>query len=388
MKAIGLMSGTSLDGLDMAYCEIHGCYTETKVSLLKFGEAKMPDSLKGKILKACTKDLSSTPLVCSLNFEVGSWMGKAVRHFMDENGLKAEDVDFISSHGQTIWHQPAEENGYARSTLQIGEPAEIAWQTGVKVISGFRTMDMAAGGEGAPLVPYADFILYRSHEKNRTLLNIGGISNVTFLPADCKEEDVMAFDTGPGNMMIDEAMRQLYGLEYDDSGRTAASGSVNADLLQELMNMPYIHAEPPKSTGREMFGKDATDAWLAGHRDQKNEDLIATLTAFTADSISENIRSFLNPHGHTDELLVGGGGAHNETLMRRLAQDLPGTEVVSQDEIGFSSDAKEAVAFVILGNETLHHHYANLISATGAKSRVILGSITPATQRFQDETEK
>lgn len=198
----------------------------------------------------------------------------------------------------------------------------------------------------------------------------------------------MAFDTGPGNMMIDEAMRQLYGLEYDDAGKTAASGSVNEDLLQELMSMTYIHAEPPKSTGREMFGKERTDAWLQKHENVKREDLIATLTAFTADSIASNMHSFLDPHGHTDELLVGGGGAHNETLMKRLAQNLPGTKVLSQDEIGFSSDAKEAVAFVIIGNETLHHHYANLISATGAESRVILGSITPAPQRFEYETEK
>lgn len=382
MKAIGLMSGTSLDGLDIAYCFLDGYYTSTKVQLLKFDEVKMPASLKEKIMKACSAEESSTPLVCSLNFELGSWMGDCVHRFLEKYHISQDEVDFIASHGQTIWHQPESKDGYVHSTLQIGEPAEIAWRTGIQVISNFRTMDMAAGGSGAPLVPYADYILYRSPLKSRILLNVGGIANVTSLPANCKEDEVSAFDTGPGNMMIDEAMRRLYGKEYDEDGNTARSGQINEAMLDELMAAPYITTRPPKSTGREMFGQARTAALLEKYRNVSKEDIICTLTAFTAESIALNIHAF---SGSCEELIAAGGGAHNHTLLAMLAKKLPESKVLTQEDLGFSSDAKEAVAFAILGNETLHNHYANMVSATGASTKVILGNITPKPVRFSDE---
>ena len=210
MKYIGLMSGTSLDGLDIAYCSIDGFYTSTNVQLLAYKEVKMPKQLKEKIQFACNKEGAHTDDICSLNFELGTWFGESTKQFMDENAIRCEDIDAICSHGQTVYHIPEKGNGLVRSTLQLGEAAVIAWITGCRVISDFRSMDMAAGGEGAPLVPYADYLLYRSNTKRRVLVNIGGISNVTYLDKACKEEDVVAFDTGPGNMMIDEAMRHFF----------------------------------------------------------------------------------------------------------------------------------------------------------------------------------
>jgi anhydro-N-acetylmuramic acid kinase len=296
---------------------------------------------------------------------------------MQENHICSRDVDYIASHGQTVYHIPEKTEEYERSTLQIGEPAEIALRTGCMVISNFRTMDMAAGGEGAPLVPYADYILYRSAEKTRVLLNIGGISNVTYLPRNAEEKDVFAFDTGPGNMMIDEAMRHFYHKEYDEDGNTAERGNVNSSLLKELMDMSYVRMNPPKSTGRELYGKQKVEELLQKYAEVSAEDAVCTFTEYTAASIAENVKLFLCPKGIPAEIIAAGGGAHNRVLLERLQEDLPEARVMKQEDMGFSSDAKEAIAFVILGNETLHRHYSNMISATGASKRVILGNITP-----------
>lgn len=382
MKYIGLMSGTSLDGLDIAYCDIQGFYTDTEVKLLRYKEVKMPQALKEKIQYACDIHGAHTDVICSLNFELGTWFGKCTKQFMDENGISSENVDAICSHGQTIYHIPQNTNTLVRSTLQIGEPAEIAYLTGCRVISNFRTMDMAAGGEGAPLVPYADFLLYRSCEKNRILLNVGGISNVTYLKKKCKEEDVIAFDTGPGNMMIDEAMRIYYGKEYDENGDVARSGKIIDALLRQLQQEPYIAMCPPKSTGRELFGKQRVEALLKQYPHANTEDVVCTFTHFTAMCVAENIHLFLEKDEPIDELIVSGGGAHNAYMMQLLQDYLGHGKVFSQEDMGFSSDAKEAICFALLGNETLHEHYANMPSATGAKQRVILGNITPRMRRF------
>lgn len=377
MKAIGLMSGTSLDGLDIAYCSIEGNYTDTKVKLLQYGESRMPMVLKEEIQKACDIHQSDVAAICSLNFKLGQWFGDSTLSFMQENHICSRDVDYIASHGQTVYHIPEKTEEYERSTLQIGEPAEIALRTGCMVISNFRTMDMAAGGEGAPLVPYADYILYRSAEKTRVLLNIGGISNVTYLPRNAEEKDVFAFDTGPGNMMIDEAMRHFYHKEYDEDGNTAERGNVNSSLLKELMDMSYVRMNPPKSTGRELYGKQKVEELLQKYAEVSAEDAVCTFTEYTAASIAENVKLFLCPKGIPAEIIAAGGGAHNRVLLERLQEDLPEARVMKQEDMGFSSDAKEAIAFVILGNETLHRHYSNMISATGASKRVILGNITP-----------
>ena len=374
MKAIGLMSGTSLDGLDIAYCDIQGNYTDTKVKLLDYREVKMPHHLKEKIQYCCQTDGGHVQDICSLNFELGSWFGQCTKNFMDERSITS--IDYIASHGQTIYHIPEDTKNYHKSTLQIGEPALIAYKTGFQVIANFRAMDMAAEGQGAPLVPYADYLLYRDDHLDRILLNIGGISNITYLKKGCLEEDVYAFDTGPGNMLIDEAMRHFYGQEYDCDGKNAKRGRLCEALYQELMHMEYIHMAPPKSTGRELFGKQLACVLFERYKIPA-DDFITTLTYFTADSIAYNIKTFTNG---CDELIVAGGGAFNRTLLERLQAQLPQARVLRQEDLGYSSNAKEAIAFVILGNETLHHHYANMISATGAKRKMILGTITPSTK--------
>lgn len=383
MKAIGLMSGTSLDGLDIALCDIEGTYLSTKVKLLAYEEKKLPQELKDKIQDACSIEHSNTPLICSLNFEIGRWIGDAVSSFLKQKNIAADEISYIASHGQTIFHIPHDQGQYVRSTLQIGEPAEIAFRTGIQVISNFRTMDIAAGGEGAPLVPYADYLLYRTNDTDRVLCNIGGIANITYLSAGCSEDEVTAFDTGPGNMMIDEAMRHFYQKEYDENGLTASTGKIDAQLMAELQKEPYIHLIPPKSTGRELFGRQRVYELLQKFKNVSAEDFVCTLTAYTAWSISENIKLYTKSRGFKEEVIISGGGAFNQYLMKCISQYLPESTVCTQEDLGYQSAAKEAVAFAILGNETLHGHYANMISATGAEQKMILGNITPRPWRNQ-----
>ena len=379
MKLIGLMSGTSLDGLDLAYCDIEGYYLSTKVKLITYEEVKMPSDLKEKIQNACDIHGAHVDEICSLNFELGHWFGHATKAFMKKHRIT--DVDAICSHGQTIYHIPHATDRLWASTMQIGEPAVIAWLCGCQVISDFRKMDMAAGGEGAPLVPYVDFLLYRDETKNRILLNIGGISNITILHAGCKEEEVTAFDTGPGNMLIDEAMRHYFKKEYDEGGSTGRSGKLIPSLFERLKNHPYVDALPPKSTGREMFGRQFADEIFNAYENDSGEDIVCTFTHFTAYCNARNIHLYAEKNGLVDQLIVSGGGSHNSFLNELLQEYLGHGSVLTQEDLGFNSDAKEAVAFAVLGNETLHGHYANMKSATGASKSVILGNITPKVNR-------
>ena len=379
MKLIGLMSGTSLDGLDLAYCDIEGYYLSTKVKLITYEEVKMPSDLKEKIQHACDIHGAHVDEICSLNFELGHWFGHATKAFMKKHRIT--DVDAICSHGQTIYHIPHATDRLWASTMQIGEPAVIAWLCGCQVISDFRKMDMAAGGEGAPLVPYVDFLLYRDETKNRILLNIGGISNITILHAGCKEEEVTAFDTGPGNMLIDEAMRHYFKKEYDEGGSTGRSGKLIPSLFERLKNHPYVDALPPKSTGREMFGRQFADEIFNAYENDSGEDIVCTFTHFTAYCNARNIHLYAEKNGLVDQLIVSGGGSHNSFLNELLQEYLGHGSVLTQEDLGFNSDAKEAVAFAVLGNETLHGHYANMKSATGASKSVILGNITPKVNR-------
>ena len=379
--AIGIMSGTSLDGVDAALVKIEGRGIETRVELLGFTTTEIPESLKAEIKRAVKPTTGTVDLLCSLNFKLGYLFADAAKAVCRESGFPIEKVDFIASHGQTVWHIPKPDGEFARSTLQIGEPAVIAYETGVRVISNFRTMDVAAGGEGAPLVPYSEFVLYASPDENVALQNIGGIGNVTVLPSTGNMADVYAFDTGPGNMIIDEVMQRLYGRPYDEGGKVAASGVVNAKMLDELMSHPYISMPLPKSTGREMFGEQYTVAMLDRWGSLPSADLVATATAFTARTIAEAYRRFVIPKWPIGRTVLGGGGAHNATLRRMLGEELPDVKVVTQDEIGLSSDAKEAIAFAIMGNETMYGYPSNVYSATGASRPVILGNITPAPRK-------
>ncbi|MEF2782543.1 MAG: anhydro-N-acetylmuramic acid kinase AnmK [Clostridium sp.] len=376
MLAVGLMSGTSLDGIDAVLCEITGFGLNTKIEQKNFIIYPLPASIKETIKRCCKSEGVGTDVICSLNFELGELFSNAAQFVCAKAGIATQNLDFISCHGQTIYHIPRKTNQFVASTLQIGESAVIAQNCGCTVISNFRTKDMAAGGEGAPLVPYSEYILYRNTEHAVALQNIGGIGNVTVLPKECQLDDVYAFDTGPGNMTIDEAMLQMYGKPYDDGGKIASTGEVINKMMNELKQHSYINMDPPKTTGREMFGPAFVHHLLKKYCEEKPNDIIKTLTWFTAWSIAENYRKFILPKDNLSEVILGGGGAHNKTLQQIIQSELPNISILTQEEKGFSSDAKEAIAFVILGNETLHHNPSNVPRATGAKQKVILGNIT------------
>lgn len=376
MLAVGLMSGTSLDGVDAVLCDIQGIDTQTTVKQIAFDTYPLPENLREKIALCCENKSVTAGFICSLNFEIGLLFAGAVKNICQKGNVCTKDLAFVASHGQTLYHIPKDTSEYVASTLQIGEPAIIAQQCGCLVISNFRTKDMAWSGEGAPLVPFSEYILYRNQHYSVGLQNIGGIGNVTILPANTGLEGVYAFDTGPGNMMIDYAMQVLYGKPFDDCGNIAQTGHLILPLCNELIGHPYISQKPPKSTGREMFGVPYTEYLLQRYSSYLKEDLISTLTWFTSWSIAESYRRFVLPNNFLEEVILSGGGAHNLAIQKFLKQELKSIRIVTQEEKGFSSDAKEAVAFVILGNQTLYRKPSNVPSATGARRAAILGQIT------------
>ena len=371
---VGLMSGTSLDGIDVVLVKITGSGVHSQIEQIAFKTVGYEIAVRQAIREVCQMDTSNTALVCSLNFVLGGLFADAVIEICQEAGIVLAELDLIGSHGQTIWHQPG------KSTLQIGEAAVIAERTGVITVADFRVRDVAAGGQGAPLVPYTEYLLYRHPLKTRLLQNIGGIGNVTALPAGGGPETVTAFDTGPGNMMIDFAVTTLTDgrLQYDDEGRMGSKGRVDEHMLAELMSHPYINQVPPKTTGREVFGDQYTAAVMSKNlaRGVHATDIIATLTCFTAKSIATAYRQFILPQYKVDEVILSGGGSHNKTLVAMLRHELPNTPVRIQEELGFSSDAKEAVAFAVLANEAISDHTNNLPSVTSARTPVVMGKIS------------
>ncbi len=375
MVGVGIMSGTSLDGVDTVLVEITGVGLDTKIYVLGYNEYPISEKLRAKIKEVSLEETSRVDLICSLNFELGQLFSDAVTALLKRTGYRDEDLDFIASHGQTICHLPYGGKDLVASSLQIGEPAVIAYDHNTQVISDFRVMDVAAKGQGAPLVPFSEYVLYGQEGKNIALQNIGGISNVTFLPG--RLDGILAFDTGPGNMMINEACNRLYDIPYDDQGKIAKRGRVIDKMLEELLSHPYFHKLPPKSTGREEFGEQFTAGLLERYQDCSKKDIVATLTMFTAKSIAFHYKRDILSRFPIDEMIIGGGGSHNLTLVGWIKDELKDIKVLTQDEIGYSSDAKEAIAFAILGNETLHGNPANVIGATGAKRPVVLGKITP-----------
>ena len=379
MLAVGLMSGTSLDGVDTVLCEISGQDESTKVKQLYFKTYDIPESLRTKIRKCCSRELIPVDLICSLNFELGYLFADAVKSLCKDANVKLEDLSFIASHGQTIFHIPKAYDDYVPSTLQIGEAAIIANECKTKVISNFRVMDMAVGGEGAPLVPYSETLLYSEENQAVALQNIGGIGNVTVLPKKGDTKKVIAFDTGPGNMMIDEAVRTFYGKKYDTDGYYARQGNLIPSLAAELKEHPYFNLEIPKTTGREMFGEHFTKSILEKYHSCEPNDLIHTFTWFTAYSIAYHYKKYLISEYGLKKCIIGGGGAYNSYLLELIRNEIPEVTVMTQEEHGFSSEAKEALAFVVLGNQTYHRSPSNVPSATGAKKSVILGQITYPT---------
>ena len=382
---IGLMSGTSADGIDVAAVEIEGHGMATRVQLMAFDTVPFPEGVRENILALCHPDTARVDKICEMNFRLGHLFADAVKHLLHTHGIPASDIALIGSHGQTIHHLP---NATYPSTLQIGEPAVIAHETGIPTIADFRVADMAAGGQGAPLVAYPDYLLYRDKHETRALLNIGGIANITILMANCTLEGVTASDTGPGNMVIDAVVSEITdGAErFDAGGQRAARGTAYLPLVDEWLMNPFFTERPPKTTGRETFGMAFALSCLAqcGAHRLDDDACIATVTELTVQSIAQYVKQFLVggtsqsrlPVGEPsqsrhkiDRLYVSGGGAHNQTLMRRLTQVFPHTIVLRVE----NSDAKEAIAFAILANEALHGQAGNVPSATGASMRKILG---------------
>ena len=380
--AIGLMSGTSADGIDAALVEISGCSTDTRVRLLSFLTLPFSDAARARILRVAAGDFGGTEELCLLNFYLGELSADACEAVCAQAGVAPDKVSFVGSHGQTVFHAPDAREYLGRpvrGTLQTGEASVIAERLGCPVVSDFRVRDMAAGGLGAPLVPYTEYLLYRDAQRTVGLQNIGGIGNITCLLPACRLEDVFAFDTGPGNMVIDAlAARVTNGaLRYDDGGKLARQGQVSAELLRYLVDSDdYLRLAPPKTTGREHYSAAFADAlWRKGEElELTGYDKIATATAFTAESICLAVEHHCPQK--PERLIVGGGGSHNPVLMELLQAGLPGCEVVTNEALGLDSDAKEAVAFAILANEMLHGRCNNAPSATGAAHPVVMGKLS------------
>ncbi|MDE7553460.1 anhydro-N-acetylmuramic acid kinase AnmK [Bacillus tropicus] len=378
MYIAGVMSGTSLDGIDVALVRIEGSGVDSKVKLIHFTTVPFRNDIKSEIQQALSIENSNVQLICSLNFKLGLCFANAVKEVCKEANFSLEQLDLIGSHGQTIYHQPKPEGNMIASTLQIGEPAVIAYDTNTTVISNFRTMDMAAGGQGAPLVPYSEVILYRDPSKNRLLQNIGGIGNVTVIPSQKSDQNVIAFDTGPGNMIIDEVCQRLFQLPYDQNGEIAEQGEVVDEILTYCINHPFLKMSPPKSTGREHFGEEFVSQLLKRYEKHSKENILTTVTMFTASSIVHHYKEFILPYYEIDEVILGGGGSYNDTLVEMIRYGLKDEKctIFIQEDIGYSSEAKEAIAFAILANETYHRNPSNVPSATGAKKSVVLGNVT------------
>lgn len=371
---VGLMSGTSLDGVDAALVEIEGYGKQTKVNLLEFETVAFTENEKNEILQLCNPETSSVDKICEMNVELGKKFSAAALHVISKAGKKPDDIDLISSHGQTIYHMPQ-----VGATLQIGELAVISANTGCVTVGDFRPSDMAVGGQGAPLVPFVDYLLFHHPSIGRILLNIGGMSNITVIPANTKEDNILAFDTGPGNVLIDAIVAiGTNGKEsFDYGGNYAQGGTVDNQWLQKLVDSDsFVHEAPPKSTGREYYTSDvARNLWLEGiARGLSFESIIATVTQFTVETIALNIEHCLKSEVDISEVLVGGGGVHNTFIMNALQKRLK-QNVLTMEAINVSSDAKEAVAFAILGNEFIHGNTNNLPSATGAKRKTMMGKL-------------
>lgn len=377
---IGLMSGTSLDGVDAALVEISGSGHSTQIKLKHFVSVPFEALVQTELLRVASGAETSSQVISHLNFLLGSLYAEAAFRLCKDARVEINEIDLIGSHGQTIFHQSEPGPFCSRmlaSTLQIGEASILAENTGITTVSDFRPRDMAAGGKGAPLIPYVDYLLFRDLRLGRALLNIGGIANVTALPPQPRVQDVTAFDTGPGNMIMDALVRHFTNgkKKYDHDGAIARQGSVIPGLLQKMLSLPYFQASPPKTAGREQFGESFVADMLGHEKSAGFEDLVCTAGELTVQSVAQAILHYVFPTTHLDQLIVSGGGARNALLMERLQVALPQLQVLRSDDLGVPTAAKEAIGFAILANETFHLHSGNVPSATGARHPVVLGKV-------------
>lgn len=389
MLVIGLMSGTSADGVDAALVKVTGKFQRVRVNLLGFITDPYPALIRQQVLRASSADGIPTAELAVLNVKLGGRFARAALKVCEKAGIDIKKVDLIGSHGQTVSHQPEK-----RATLQIGEPAAIAGFTGRPVVADFRPADMVAGGQGAPLTPLTDYLLLRHPRRNVVVVNIGGITNLTSLPAGIKDpNDLIAFDAGPGNMLMDSLVHKITKgkKKFDRGGKIARTGIVNGTWLIELLMHPYLKKKLPKSAGHEQFGAHYLDQLIKKYRIRTNRgrrDMLATLTLFTATAIADSINRYIIKKHPVDEVLVCGGGAKNAYLMEMIRNEMAligwiklGKELRSPirvgvtDDVGVPAAAREAMAFALLARETWEGRPGNVPSATGAKKAVILGKI-------------
>jgi len=373
------MSGTSLDGIDVAIIDITGSGFKAKINVLTSHSVPYPRQIREALL-AVSNTSTQTGDISRLNFLLGELYVEALEETAERAQIPLNTIKLIGCHGQTIFHegQGAQYLGKkVASTFQIGESSVISERTGIDVISNFRERDVAAGGKGAPLVPYLDYLLIRHRGRGRVAVNIGGIANLTAIPPNTSTDRVIAFDTGPGNMVIDQLVSRITqgGQTYDRDGAIAASGQVDPKLLAKLLRDKYFRAKPPKTAGREQYGAEFVTKLL--DTELSSEDLIATATALTAESIALGVRNFVTPEMRVDEVFVSGGGTHNPTLMRLLTKAMNPIPVKESTEVGLDVDAKEAIAFAVMAYETAHQRPSNVPMATGARRSVVLGKLTP-----------
>jgi len=389
------MSGTSMDGIDAALVRLGGPEDHPRVRLLAFVTVPYPPEVQQWIMRVAAGEQTTSGGISQLNFLLGGLFAEVALAVCRAGHVSPRRLSVIGSHGQTIYHQgrlgpsPGVKAAVGPNTLQIAEPAVIAERTGAPVVADFRTADMAAGGQGAPLVPMVDYLLLRDARKGTVALNIGGIANVTVIPAKAKPPDVIGFDTGPGNMLSDALTRHFTGgrEHYDAGGRVAARGKVNEPMLAELLGHPFFSQSPPKSAGREQFGREFVARYFLPHPSvpcpagevskgrgrTRFEDMLRTSLELTARTIADALARFVFPDAKIDRLIVSGGGAHNSRLLTRLAELLPQLTVEPSDRYGLPVDAKEAIAFAILADRTLHGLPGNLPRVTGARRAVVLG---------------
>ncbi len=384
-RVVGLMSGTSVDGIDAALVEIGGTDEAPEVRLVAFEDRPWPEEVRRQIFPLFRPETATVDKIGYMNFLMGEIYARSVSSVVEKAGLTLADIDLIGSHGQTIWHAPevCGKDGFpVRFTVQIGEGSVIAARTGVPTVSDFRVADMAVGGQGAPLVPFSEYLLYRRPGETILLQNIGGIGNMTVLPGDEGPEAVYAFDTGPGNMIIDAVVSALTGgaKTYDAGGAMAAEGRVDEALLAMLQQDPYYDMPLPKTTGRELFGVQYVGKILDYQRAHglSDADVLATVTDLTAWSIADGYARYVLPKRQAAELVVGGGGSYNATLLGFLRTRFApyGVQVRTQEDLGWSSDAKEAVAFALMADCCVREKPNVLPSVTGAKAAAIMGKIS------------
>ena len=382
MIVAGLMSGTSADGIDVALVRIAPQKQHAKLTLLAHESFTFPGALRSAVLQAMNAAATSTAELARLHWRLGLAYAETVKTTLERHAIQ---LDLIGCHGQTLYHQPRAEVYAGRRfacTWQLGEAAAIAAVAGVPVVSNFRPADIIAGGQGAPLVPLLDYMLFANLKRGRVLQNIGGIANLTAIPAAATADQVMAFDTGPGNMVIDALAQKLFGRRFDPNGRFAARGKVLEPVLKKALGNPYFKLKPPRTAGREQFGREYAASFLADCKRNSNrpEDALATATALTAESIAQSYKTLVRRRMKSARIdfIVSGGGASNKTLMAMLAERLEpmGCKLAASGDFGVPVEAKEAMAFALLAWQTWHHLPGNVPRATGASRPAILGQLT------------